>query len=146
MKLSIQLLLILFCLLSSCKKSEHNSDMLIKAGFICGWGSGTDSLEISQTGIKYSYYIPSKSNLPIIVKTRSVSENEWVEILSDVDIDTFMRLNYQSCNVCFDGCDEWITIRNDHISHMIRFAKDLKIDSISGLQNKLTELRAEFNR
>jgi len=31
--------------------------------------------------------------------------------MNDVNIDNFVKLNYQTCNVCVDGCDEWILIK-----------------------------------
>jgi len=123
-----------------------NSDLIIKAGFMCGWGSGEDSLEISQSTIKYVYYIPSQSRVPIINKTRSVSVSEWTEILDIVNLEEFLRLNYQSCNICVDGCDEWISIQDDNLSHNIRFGKGFQIDTISRLQTKLAELRAELSK
>jgi hypothetical protein len=142
------LILTIFFVFSGCKKSEStpDSDLIIKAGFACGWGSGEDSLEISKTTIKYVFYIPARSNKPVIDKSRAVSESEWKEILNNINFDDFVKLNYQSCNICVDGCDEWISIRDIKISHEIRFAKGLKIDSISKLQNKLEQLRSEFNK
>lgn len=144
----IFLILITFFVLIGCKKSEltPNSDLSIKAGFMCGWGSGEDSLEISKSEIKYVYYIPAQSRVPIIDKTRSVSEREWKEILDIVNLEGFVKLNYQSCNICVDGCDEWISIQDDEISHNIRFGKGSQIDTINRLQNKLAELRAEFSK
>jgi hypothetical protein len=144
----ILLILITFFVLLSCKKSElaPNSDLIIKAGFMCGWGSGEDSLEISQSRIKYVYYIPSQSRVPIINKSRSVTESEWTQILNIINLDDFVKLNYQSCNICVDGCDEWISIQDDKISHNIRIGKGSRIDTISKLQNKLAELRAEFSK
>ena len=146
--LSLFLILTTFFILLSCKKSElpPDSDLIIKAGFICGWGSGEDSLEISQSKIKYVYYIPAQSRMPIIRKSRSVTENEWREILNDVNLDDFLKLNYQSCNICVDGCDEWISVQNYKISHIITFGKGSQIATISRLQNKLAELRAEFSK
>jgi hypothetical protein len=145
---SLFLILATFFALLSCKKSElpPNSDLIIKAGFMCGWGSGEDSLEISKTTIKYVYYIPAKSHEPIINKIRAVSDSEWTEILNDVNLDDFVKLNYQSCNICVDGCDEWILIQDDQISHNIRFTKGEKIDKINKLQNKLEQLRSEFSK
>ncbi len=145
---AIFFILITIFVLLGCKKSEMtpNSDLIIKAGFMCGWGSGEDSLVISQSKIKYVYYIPAQSRVPIINKSRSVSESEWTEILNIVNLDDFVNLNYQSCNVCFDGCDEWISMEDDKISHNIRIGKGYQIDTISGLQNKLAELRAEFSK
>ncbi len=136
-------------LVSSCKTTLtdqiDNSNLVIKAGFICGWGAGQDSLEISQATVKYTYYVPRKSQEAQIRKTRPISNSEWTEILNAVNMDNFVKLNYQTCNVCVDGCDEWISIQKDQISHQITFNKDAKIDSISKLQVKLAELRAEFN-
>ena len=142
------LILTAFFVFLSCKKSEltPNNDLIIKAGFVCGWGSGEDSMEISQTMIKYAYYIPAKSFTPIINKTRPVPDSEWTEILNDVNLDDFIKLNYQSCNICVDGCDEWISIQDDKIYHKITFGKGSIIDTISRLQNKIAELRTEFNK
>ncbi len=136
-------------LLFSCNRNELNqtnsSNLVIKAGFICGWGSGTDSIEISQSSIKYNYYIPAKSLQPQINETKGISNSEWTEIESDADLTGFVKLQYQSCNICFDGCDEWIFIQNGDLSHKITFSKGRKIDSISSLQTKLAQIRAEFN-
>ena len=147
MRSSFILLILIFLVLLGCKKSDltSNSDLIIKAGFMCGWGSGEDSLEISQSKITYVYYIPSQSRVPIINKSRAVTESEWKQILDIVNLDDFIKLNYQSCNICVDGCDEWISIQDDEISHNIRFGKGSQIDTISRLQNKLAELRAEFS-
>jgi hypothetical protein len=108
MKSSIFLFVSLFLVLSACRKPivltgpDQNTDsgLIIRAGFVCGWGSGTDSLEISQTTIKYVFYVPSRSDIPIINKARSVSDKEWLEIVNDINTDCFSELNYQSCNVC----------------------------------------------
>ena len=118
--------------------------MIIKAGFMCGWGSGEDSLIISSTMIKYVYSVPARSSIPEIYKTRLTTGTEWNNILNSINISNFLNLNYNSCNICVDGCDEWISIKNDSISHQIRFGLGLKIDSIKQLQNILSQLRLEF--
>ena len=123
----------------------NNSGLVIQAGYICGWGSGTDSIQITKTAVRYVYYIPRKSQQPQIVKTRTVSESEWTEIINSINLEEFTKLNYNTCNVCFDGCDEWIQIHNDQTDHKITFGKGLKIDAINQLQEKLSRLRAEFN-
>jgi hypothetical protein len=139
----------LVILLISCKTEDKiqsiNTNLLIKAGYVCGWGSGTDSLKISKTGISYSFYIPSQSAKPQIMKSRSISDAEWSEILKCVRLDEFTRLNYNTCNVCFDGCDEWISMQSDQNFHKITFNKGLKIDTIGQLQLKIASLRSEFN-
>ncbi len=122
-----------------------NSTLVIKAGFICGWGSGQDSIEISQTAIKYIYHVPRESEKAKITKTRAVSSSEWTEIMNAVNMDNFNKLKYNTCNVCVDGCDEWINIQKDNQTHEIRFDKGATIDTIGKLQMKLAELRTEFN-
>ena len=143
--------LLLFTILSffqGCIKYQtvSNSEMNIKAGFVCGWGSGMDSINISRNSITYKHWVPATSPDPVINKARPVSESEWKEILSYVNLVEFLDLDYQSCNVCVDGCDEWISIQNDNISHKITFEKGLEIKDITRLQAKLAALRAEFAR
>jgi hypothetical protein len=152
MKNLLPIIFLLFTGLVGCKKSENNfsskdnSSLKIIAGFMCGWGTGEDSLYISKTSIKYVYYFPATSMLPQINKTRSVQDTEWVNIVNSIDLNEFVKLNYNSCNICVDGCDEWISIQTNQVSHQIRFSKGIKIDSIYKLQNKIAQLRSEFNR
>jgi hypothetical protein len=143
---SLVILALLF-VFPGCEKTEinNNPELIINAGFVCGWGSGLDSINISRTAIKYRYWIPATTNAPVINKTRSVSESEWKEILAGVDMAEFVKLNYQSCNVCADGCDEWISIRDGKGSNKITFGKGIEIGAISSLQSKLAELRTEFS-
>jgi hypothetical protein len=138
-----------FCLIA-CNKTElsraksENTSMVIKAGFMCGWGSGEDSLIITSTIIKYVYSVPAKSQIPEINKERQTSTSEWNNILSSINFDNFLNLNYNTCNICVDGCDEWISIKTDSMSHQIRFGLGRKIDSIKPLQDILSQLRSEF--
>jgi hypothetical protein len=127
-------------------QTVSNSDLSISAGFVCGWGSGMDSISITRNLITYRYWIPATSPAPVIDKARPVTESEWKEILSYVNFSEFLNLDYQSCNVCVDGCDEWILIQNDNISHKITYDKGLEIKAISSLQAKLASIRAEFAR
>jgi hypothetical protein len=125
---------------------EENNSLVIKSGFMCGWGAGQDSLVISSTMIKYVYSVPSNSQVPEIIKERPTTATEWNNILNSINLNNFLNLNYNSCNICFDGCDEWITVKNDSISHQIRFGMGLKIDSIKPLQDILSQLRTEFRK
>jgi hypothetical protein len=148
MKSTLIFVLAVIFIFSNCKRSDlsPDADYIIKAGFACGWGSGEDSVLISRTSIRYVYYIPSKSHDPVINKTRAVSDSEWTEILNDFNLQEFVKLNYQSCEICVDGCDEWISIKGDTTSHAIQFPKGFKIDSMSKFQNRLSRYRAEFSK
>jgi hypothetical protein len=143
----ILLISILFSvLITSCERSESDSDLIIKAGYACGWGAGEESLEISRSLIKYSFYIPAHPLQPEIIKTRAVSDNEWVELRNVINIGDFIKLDYNSCNICVDGCDEWISIQNFQDSHSIRFTKGLKIAEIDQLQKIIEQYRSEFRK
>jgi hypothetical protein len=152
MKISIYLTILLSVCLISCHKPDNislnkeNSSMVIKAGFSCGWGSGEDSLIISSKTIKYVYSVPAKSHDPEINQTRFTTTTDWQNITNAININNFLKLNYNTCNICVDGCDEWIYIKNDSVSHQIRFGLGLKIESIKPLQDILSQLRSEFRK
>jgi len=148
----LQVIFLMLACLVGCEKQEKSSinkeesSLKIRAGFICGWGAGEDSLYISNTVIKYVYSVRSQSKIPKINKTRVTTDAEWVDILNSLDLENFVKLNYNSCGICVDGCDEWIKIQDDQISHQIRFGLGSKIDSISDLQTLLAQYRSEFQR
>lgn len=153
MKELIPVVFLMLVCLGGCEKQENKSNinkeessLKIRAGFMCGWGSGEDSLYISNTVIKYVYYVPAQSRLPKINETRTTTEAEWANVLNSLDLNNFVKLDYNSCNICVDGCDEWIKIQDDQISHQIRFGMGSKIDSISDLQTLLAQYRSAFNK
>ncbi len=148
---SQNLVLLLSCiaLMYACRKGQAdtplNSNLIIQSGFICGWGAGTDSLKISQYEVTYTYYITRLSQQPQIRKSRSISNKEWMEIIGSIKVSDFLKLTYNTCNICFDGCDEWIAIKTDQSDHKITFNKGIQIDSISQLQLKIWALKSELN-
>ena len=149
MRLWFPVVIVIFIslLISNCKKwdSTPTGDLVIMAGYMCGWGSGEDSITISVEGIKYKSSVPAQPLQPKIEKSRSVSRSEWNEIKKEVNLEVFRKLTYNTCNICVDGCDEWINIRDDDYFHGIRFGKGTQIDPISTLQARLASIRAEFN-
>ena len=124
----------------------EDSDLTIKAGYICGLGSGQDTLTITEKKESYVFYVPRKSNKPEIKKSRTLTEKEWKEILSSFDMNDFLKLNYNICNVCIDGCDNWISVHSIKINHRLSFNYGMEIDSLKNLQVKLSQLRAEFQK
>jgi hypothetical protein len=154
-----KLFLILFLVTTSlicCRKDrdewllKHSpstaSSLKISAGFMCGWGSGEDSLIITKSEIRYVYTVPSRSSVPEINKTRPTTTEEWDRIVNSVNFSVFSGLDYNSCNICVDGCDEWISIMNGSSTHKITFGLGLNIDSISELQSVISQLRSEFRK
>jgi hypothetical protein len=147
MKNLVLLILVVLVFPGSCKKAvDDKADLVIEAGYMCGWGAGEDSINISESTVDYVYYIPRESALPQTRTSRNLTESEWSEIINSFNTDNFMELEYNTCNICVDGCDEWISIRNDRLYHKIRFTKDQQIETIKGLQDKLSLLREEFGK
>jgi len=147
---------ILFCiafLLSvpfTCNRQEpeagvSDSETKITAGYVCGWGSGEDSLVITSGKVSYRFFVPASSSKPSVTVSRSLTAAEQEEIRNAVDFPTFSQLEYNSCNVCVDGCDEWIIIKYLRSTHEIRYSKGQQINSISQLQSILLNFRKEFN-
>jgi len=117
---SIGLLLLLF---QSCKKdkaSETNkNDIEIKFGSICGWCSGADSIAITANAIYYHSYNPCDTRK--IFKDTVITYNNWNNLVSKINLETFKTINVNSCNVCADGCDYWISIKSGSETHQIRY-------------------------
>jgi hypothetical protein len=138
----------------SCKKSEsldpvchfNFSEPVIKSGYTCSSGAETDTLVISKDIIEYVYYAPAESANPKIKKSRTPSENEWTDIRRYINMDDFVKLNYNSCNACAGGYDEWISVKKDSLQHKITFERGYVIDSIRRLQEKIFQLRTEFKK
>ena len=72
-----------------------------------------------------------------------LEKSEWDKITGIVDLDEFNSIHLNTCNVCVDGCDKWITIRNGPIP--IQSVLDtrilLLIQPIKPLVDKLDSLR-----
>jgi hypothetical protein len=107
------IILFSFCVVTCIKKednptSKDNAALVIKAGYMCGWGSGQDSLIISSKMIQYVYSVPANSQIPEVNKARPTTPAEWNNILNSINFNNFLNLHYNSCNICVDGCDEWI--------------------------------------
>ncbi len=60
------------------------------------------------------------------------------------DKETFETVNVNSCYVCVDGCDTWITVKNGKDSHMIRFgygSDEEKIAPVKAFIDKLNAIK-----
>jgi hypothetical protein len=147
-KLIIYIGLVIF-ILSSCEKNKNNdnnrylsdNDLIIKTGIVCGWCGGADSLIINIQEIEYSYYLPCDEEYGN--KKETTKEEIWNSLLSVLDLKEFLKVDLNVCNVCVDGCDKWIYIENDTISHRISFWDDdsLEFKNIKPLIDELEKIR-----
>lgn len=98
---------------------KDNYRIEIVMGTLCGWGAGGDSLVITKEITSYAFYAPSDDR---DFKTIDVTaEKEWNQLLTLLDFEEFQKININTCNVCVDGCDQWISVRTDSLYHHIRY-------------------------
>ena len=76
--------------------------------------------------------------------SRSYSSEDWDELVNSFDYEIFLALDYNTCNVCVDGCDEFIVVTKDGENHEIRYNPGTEIEGIEGFQEKLEELLSGF--
>lgn len=103
---------------------KAHSDLLIKTGTICGWCSQNDTLVIQGNSVRYVNYTQCNNTQPAVEKNSQISAAGLEALLSTLDFDELKKLELNSCNVCFDGCDDWIYYKNGNKTHYIRFTRD----------------------
>ena len=115
--------------------------LVLKAGFICGWCAGGDSVTITENVTYYEYtnYCYNGG----YDSTRATDEETWQELNNLLDLDKLLAIDINKCYMCADGCDTWIAIEYDTISHYIRFGyQDSAIVApVQPLIDKLNEIR-----
>ena len=138
---------ILFIL--SCEKEEsHHQNgkggLEIMTGTICGWCAGVDSLIITEDKMNYHYINPCDES--DYFKDTITEKSKWDELIKLIDLEEFLKITINTCYVCVDGCDTWISIKNDSTSHTIRFgySDSLTIQNIKPFVDKLDSIRTRF--
>jgi hypothetical protein len=128
----------------SCNKDKEASGLTIVAGSVCGWCGGTDSVIISENRLNYRNMNPCDHHA--YSQVSHLEKSEWDMLTGMIDLDEFKSISLNSCNICFDGCDKWITIANGSYSHTIRFGNQdsVAVQSIRPLVDKLDSLRETF--
>jgi hypothetical protein len=128
----------------SCNKDKETSGLTIIGGSVCGWCAGSDSVIINESRLNYrnmrscDHYAYSKVS--------HMEKSEWDNLTELIDLDAFNNIHLNTCNVCVDGCDKWITIRNGSYSHTIRFGyqDSVAIEPIRLLADRLDSLREAY--
>lgn len=143
----IGLLLFLF---ASCSENRNELDLKtnkveISMCSICGWCAGGDSLLITQ---ERTYY-ESNTECGKITKDKEIetTKKDWDELIKLLDKEEFQKIDINTCYVCADGCDTWITLNNGDNIHTIRFGSNdsLVIAEIQPFVDKLNEIKANMN-
>jgi len=142
---SIFLFLVFFaCTYDTIERAE-GSGIIIKTGTVCGWCTVNDTLTITGENVRYVNYTNCSTTQPTITKTAQISSADLNALLAKLNIDELKKLDLNSCNVCVDGCDDWISFDNGTDSHYIRFgSSDPKLQPIKEFVDGLKALKVQY--
>jgi hypothetical protein len=139
--------LLLALIMISCEKTvdEQSNDLQITMGSVCAWCASSDSIVITSDKMVYTTYSPCDTTN---VKTQyETNAKDWKELTNLLDFEEFEEIDINTCYVCADGCDTWITVKKGNNSHSIRYgyADSLTIQSIKPFVDKLDSVRNKLN-
>ena len=133
------------CTYDSVDDKSNDSDLIIKTGTICGWCTVNDTLTITRNSVRYVNYANCSTNKPSVEKMGELNAVELDALLAKLDLAELKKLDLNSCNVCFDGCDDWIYFSNGAENHYIRFTRnDPKLQPIQAFVDQLNAIKAQY--
>lgn len=131
----------------SCSDNDENtdSDLMIKTGTVCGWCAVNDTLTITRNAVRYVNFTNCSTNNPAVTKTGELEPSELEDLLAKLNVSELKKLDLNSSNVSFDGCDDWISFTNGTDSHYIRFTRnDPKLQPIQAFVEQLNVVKARY--
>lgn len=133
------------CTYDSLEDKSNNPELIIKVGTICGWGAVNDTLTIiGDCAVRYVNYTRESAGKPM-VKNGVIKPSELEALIDQLNFVEFKKLELNTCNVCFDGCDDWISFTNGKENHYIRFTKgDSKLQPIKAFVDQLNAIKIQY--
>lgn len=131
------------------KLAEKNlySGLVIRTGTICGWCSVNDTLTIQGNSVRYVNYTKCNNIKPAVEKNGQIPTLELDGLIAKLDFNELKKISLNSCNVCADGCDDWIYFENGTESHYIRFGKtDPKLQTIQTFIDQLNAIKSQYSK
>ena len=131
----------------SCQDEQYvmekdQSGIIIQSGTICGWCSLNDTLTISGTFTRYVNYTQCNNNQPTVEKMKQIAASEVDSLWTLLDFAELKKIDLNTCNICFDGCDDWLYVNNGKDSHYIRFTRnDPKLQPIQAFLDRLNAIK-----
>ena len=134
------------CTYDSLDNKINNSDVMIKTGTVCGWCTLNDTLTIIGNSVRYVNYANCSTNKPSIEKSGQITKIELDALLAKLDFAELTKLDLNTCNVCVDGCDDWISFKKGTETHYIRFTRnDPKLQAIQTFIEQLYAIKSEYS-
>jgi len=138
--------LVFSCTYDSLDDRNNNSDVTIKTGTVCGWCTLNDTLTITRNSVRYVNYANCSTNKPSIEKRGQITKIELDALLAKLDFTELKKLDLNTCNVCADGCDDWISFKKGTETHYIRFTRnDPKLQAIQTFIEQLYAIKSEYS-
>lgn len=133
------------CTYDSLEDKSNHSDLIIKTGTVCGWCTVNDTLTIAGNLVRYVNYANCNTNKPSVEKPGQINTVDLDALLAKLDFAELKKLDLNSSNVSFDGCDDWIFFSNGKETHYIRFTRnDSKLQSIQSFVDQLNVIKARY--
>jgi hypothetical protein len=134
------------CVHDTLEEKSPSSNLLIKTGTVCGWCSINDTLTINGTSVRYVNYTQCDNSKPAVEKKGQLITSELETLLSQLNFTEFKKLDLNSDNIAFDGCDDWIYFNNGSESHYIRFTRnDPKLQPIQTFVDHLNAIKVQYS-
>jgi len=102
-----------------CKEPPSTDDAIIfKSGVICGWCAANDTVVIAKNSASVKAVRQCDS---LAFYTLENDDSYYQPLISKLSLQEFLSIQLNSCEVCADGCDHWISIQNNDTTHLIRY-------------------------
>lgn len=139
------ILVVFSCTYETLEEKNPDSRLVIKTGTVCGWCTINDTLTIIGNSVRYVNYANCSTINSSMQKTGQLKTSEFEALLAQFDFNEFKKLDLNSCNVCVDGCDDWIYFNNGTESHYIRFTRnDPKLQPVKEFVDQLNVIKTQY--
>lgn len=139
------IILLFSCTYDTLEDKNSNSALVIKAGKVCGWCTVNDTLTISGNMVRYVNYANCSTGIPSISKTGILNDAELEALLASLNFLELQKIDLNSCNVCADGCDDWIQVTNGTESHYIRYGgSETELQPIKAFIDQISLIKAKY--
>lgn len=143
--LTVVAILALACQEEQLVSEKKTSDLIIKSGTVCGWCARNDTLSINGNSVRYVNYTQCNNSKPAVQKTGEIATQTLDSLLMLLDNDEFKKIELNTCNICFDGCDNWLEIHQGEESHYIRFTgNESSLEPIKGFIERLNVIKSKY--
>jgi hypothetical protein len=119
----------------------------ISISTVCGWCTGGDSLVIDAGKSVYGY---TSSCDPAQATERSTptDKRQWNELVALLDKEQFKKITINLCNVCADGCDVRVTVKDRSYIHSISYgsSNNQAVTTIRPFLEKLEAISAAYKK